>query len=109
MARRNKNLAGFNEVGSDNENIKDDVNNDANKNGQAPKDDQEETGTLDKVLSAPKGKKANSTYDKVVVGFHIEKELAAILDDLQRKGGKGVKSQIVNELLEKAFKERGLL
>jgi hypothetical protein len=118
MARKDKRLPSFGEVANnDVNNNNNDYNNvDENLEEGPPSDNKEvvseprgEESTLDKIINKPKSKKSIKNYDKVLVGFHVERHLAAILDDLQGKGGKGVKSQIINELLEKAFKEKGLL
>lgn len=117
MARKNKKLLDFGDTANNDFNINDNIGDklvgeitiiDENED-KAPESNEPKESTIDKIINKPKGKKALSNYDKVLVGFHVERHLAAILDDLQRKGGKGVKSQIINELLERAFKEKGLL
>lgn len=129
MARKIRKLAEFDELANDNKNIDENVNDDVNVditnqqlNGTLEEDplkshpdeksldeNVEEPDTLDKILKSPKGKKVSDGYDKIVVGFHVEKDLASILDKLQKQGGKGTKSQIINDLLRKRFKEVGLL
>lgn len=42
-------------------------------------------------------------------GFYLEKDIVTVLNKLGEKGGKGIKSKIVNEALRKVFREKGWL
>lgn len=112
MARNNKNLASFGDVASiNNNNTNNNINNDVNNNNNINVNngvedvDNADGSLLDSIL---KGKKKKSN-DAILTGIYLKKPLADILNQLGKKGGKGAKSRIVNELLEKAFKEKGLL
>ncbi|MDQ0164062.1 ribbon-helix-helix domain-containing protein [Aeribacillus alveayuensis] len=99
MARKNKNLAtSFNNVARNDSNNDvsyiNNINNNINKNNFV----QSVIGDND------------SHEDKYVMrGIYIEKDLAKVIDQLAKKGGRGTKSRIVNEALRKVFTESGLL
>ena len=98
MARKNKDLAGFGEVANINNDINTKINDNANIN-------EVNSDTLDELLKGKK--KLQDTH--VLRGFYIENELADVIDRLGEKGGRGIKSKIVNEALKIIFKEKGLL
>lgn len=80
----------------------------ADKPLEAPKIDEEdeESGSiLDDLLG--KSQRIEDTH--VMRGIYIEKSLDKIIDRLAKKGGRGVKSKLVNEALKKLFKDKGLL
>lgn len=58
---------------------------------------------LDKVID--KNKKKEDTH--VLKGIYFEKEVADAIDRIAEGGGKGIKSQLVNEAVKKVFKEKG--
>jgi hypothetical protein len=97
--RHNRTLAGFDEVASKkpNININDNDNNEVKEN--------ENEDPLDKIISS--NKKKDETH--VLKGIYFEKEVARAIDRIARNGGKGIKSQIVNEAVKKVFKEKGWL
>lgn len=103
LARKNKNLAtSFSNVANDsvkvdnniNEYINNEVNNNINKN---------------KFLESLFEDNVSHEERYVMRGIYIEKDLAKIVDQLAKKGGRGTKSKIVNEALRKVFTESGLL
>ena len=96
MARKNKDLAGFNEVANIDINVNDNISNDVNEGN---------SDTLDQLLKGKK--KLQETH--VLRGFYIENELANVIDRLGEKSGRGIKSKIVNEALKIIFREKGLM
>lgn len=68
-------------------------------------DDEESGSILDELLG--KSQRIEDTH--VMRGIYIEKQLDKIIDRLAKKGGRGVKSKLVNEALKKLFREKGLL
>jgi hypothetical protein len=113
MARKNRNLASFDDLANNNvnkninKNINDDVNinvnNDANINVN---DNINEVDYLDTLIEGNTKKTDAAT---VLTGIYLQKELSQMLDRLAKKGGRGSKSRIVNEALRKVFSEKGLL
>ncbi|MGG3737234.1 hypothetical protein [Aeribacillus pallidus] len=105
MARKNRHIAGFNDVANrnnkdnDNQKININVNNDNNVK------ENENLDELDKIIE--NNKKKDKTH--VLKGIYFEREVAAAIDRVGRNGGKGIKSQIVNEAVKKVFKEKGWL
>lgn len=80
----------------------------ADKPLEAPKnveEDEESGSILDDLLG--KSQRIEDTH--VMRGIYIEKSLDKIIDRLAKKGGRGVKSKLVNEALKKLFKDKGLL
>lgn len=61
---------------------------------------------IDKIMSE---KVTRRTDVLVQVGLYLEPDISNVLDELGRKGGRGARSQIVNDALRKYFKERDLL
>ena len=131
MARKNRNLASFADVANtsnvqENNNqinkdevtanveieIKQDdasvdsVNNHVNENSDIKKDEKNISNS-NIISDLMKNQKYEDKY--VMKGIYVEKELAAILDKLGKKGGRGAKSKIVNEALRKVFKESNLI
>lgn len=129
MARKDRTLAGFGDVAkvnndnnADNKNDNNKVNskdndfdanididlnddNNVNVNKNKNSDNNGEEDFIDQLLS---GKKKKET-EQVVTGFYLRKDISQILDKLAKKGGRGTKSQIANDALEKLFKEKGLM
>lgn len=107
MARKNRDLAGFGDVAfnninkSVNKNINKNTNNNINKNENTD----DKADFIDQLIEGPK-KKSN---DLVLVGVYLPKDVAQVLDELAKKGGRGAKSKIVSESLQKTFKEKGLM
>lgn len=104
MARKDRNLASFADVAEDittenNENSIIDNNNNVVKNNNDNKKD-----LLDDLLGGKKKPVKN-----VWTGVYLKPEIAAVLDKVSKKGGKGAKSDIVNESLRQLFVAKGLL
>ena len=97
--RQRRTLAGIDEVASKNPNIN--VND--NDNNEIKENENEDP--MDRILSA--NKKKDETH--VLKGIYFEKEVAQAIDRIARNGGKGIKSQLVNEAVKKVFKEKGWL
>ncbi len=128
MARKNRNLASFEDLANhnidksiNNKNYNDNVHNDANINEMVEVNNKEKEGQgfninntavetqdnyLDSLVSSNEKKKVNST---VLTGIYLQEDLSHILDRLAKKGGRGAKSRIVNEALRAVFNEKGLL
>lgn len=101
MARKDRTLAGFGDVaGNNNQNVNDNVN---NKN-EATEPAEEHPDYLDKLLDAGKPK-----HDLTLVGVYLEPDVAKLLDQLGKKGGRGAKSRIANDALRKYFLDKGLM
>lgn len=137
MARKERNLANFADVASnDNENdvvdnkSENDINinnkndndiknndgvinknkdsdNDSNKNDiiieNHNKNDNEDI--FDKLLDGKKKKQPKNVW----TGVYLKPDIADVLEQLAKKGGKGVKSEVVNEALRRVFVEKGLM
>ncbi|MCC3359465.1 hypothetical protein [Bacillus sp. REN16] len=131
MARKNRNLASFadvantnNEQENNNQVTKEvvnesleseikpdgvsvnDVNNQVIENNDINKDEKNNSNG-DIISDLMKTQKYEEKY--VMKGIYVEKDLAAILDKLGKKGGRGAKSKIVNEALRRVFKESNLI
>lgn len=97
MVRKDRTIAGFEDVaGENNKNNNDDINI-TNETSDNP-------DYLDKLLEDGKQK-----YDLVLTGLYLEPDLARMLDRLGKKGGRGAKSRIANDALRKYFIEKGLI
>jgi protein involved in sex pheromone biosynthesis len=59
---------------------------------------------LDKLLED--GKQKNDLH---LTGLYLEPDLAKLLDQLGKKGGRGAKSRIANDALRKYFLDKGLM
>lgn len=114
MVRKDRSLAGFGDVASENnpttngqtnnnDNASVNINNKGQKEQPAGGGDPD---FLDKLLEEGKKKKKD---DLVLTGIYLQPDLAHILDSLGKKGGRGAKSRIVNDALRKVFTEKGLL
>jgi hypothetical protein len=55
------------------------------------------------------GESPKKKEDLVLTGVYLQKDIAQILDQLGKKGGRGAKSRIANDALRKLFIEKGLL
>ena len=127
MARKNRNLASFEDLANhnidksiNNKNHNDNVHNDANINEMVDVNNKEkedhgfnnnvaaetQDNYLDLLVGSNEKKKVNST---VLTGIYLQEDLSQILDRLAKKGGRGAKSRIVNEALRAIFNEKGLL
>ena len=60
---------------------------------------------LDSLIESQNSKKKKS----VLKGIYFSEDIAETLDKLGEKGGRGTRSKIVNEVVRKVFKEKGLL
>jgi hypothetical protein len=134
MARKHKNLASFGDLARiENNNINDKVNKDINVNDKVNKDINvndkvnKDTNVNDKVnkdIDVNDNNKNDNQKDfldnliegtkkrqpqRILTGVYLDPNIVKVLDQLAQKGGRGAKSRIVNEALEKVFKEKGLL
>lgn len=91
MSNKERKLKGFNEV------AKDPFDNTSNNNSENVNN-----SALKEILSA---KRSNTVY----TGFYIEEDLSKILNSLQQRGQRGVKSATVNLALRELFKKEGYL
>lgn len=109
MSRKKRTIAGFNEVANvndehetiDKENKS--IKNNPNININVNEKNDDNMDPLDKVIA--KNKKKEDTH--ILKGIYFEKEVAAAIDRIAKGGGKGIKSQLVNEAVKKVFKEKG--
>lgn len=136
MARKNRNLASFDDFANNNinkkvndnniinENINNDINNNINNdiniednnyininnndndNVNVSSGDKKQGDYLDALIEGRMKKKENET---VLTGIYLQKDLSQVLDRLAKKGGRGAKSKIVNEALRTIFTDKGLL
>ncbi|MBA2873157.1 hypothetical protein HNQ85_003495 [Anoxybacillus calidus] len=106
MARKNRDLAGFGEVAFNNinKNINNNINDNINKSNIEQNND-DKVDFIDQLIEGTK-KKSNNL---VLVGVYLQKDVAQVLDELAKKGGRGAKSKIVNDALQQIFKEKGLI
>jgi hypothetical protein len=135
LARKNRNLASFDDVASINENNKDNVNNEfkINENNDDNVNINNEfkinennnidvkiNDTVDKNNSVQSNNKRTSRIDElfntqghedkyIMKGLYIEKDLALLLDSLGKQHGRGAKSKIVNDALRQFFSEEGYI
>lgn len=112
MVRKDRHIAGFNDVANSKQNVKpnDDINvninnnNDINDNDNIDNNDNKNNiDSLDAIINT--NMKKEKTH--VLKGIYFEKDVALAIDKIARNGGKGIKSQIVNEAVKKVFKEKG--
>lgn len=110
MARKNRSIAGFGKVASDttetgqvSQEEQVDATQEAVSKEEAPKTEVKPArgSALDSLLGNKK--------ETVQMGFYIEKDLAEVLNSLQKQGGRGTNSKIVNQVLRELFEEQGLL
>lgn len=113
MARGKRDLAGFGDIAGANDNVNNDNNNKINTEeigenkqmGELAASTAVESGSyIDELLGG--GKKKN---ELILTGIYLQSDIAAVLDRLGKKGGRGAKSRLVNEALKKMFQEKGLL
>lgn len=64
----------------------------------------ESVDVIDDILNNSKGKST-----RVQRGLYLDKDIDKVLTNLFKKGGKGSKSDILNSVLRKEFKNKGLL
>lgn len=91
MSNKNRRLADFGEV------AKSPTDNTSNNNSENIK-----SKTLKEIINP---KRSNTVY----TGVYIEEDLSKLLNDLQQKGQRGVKSATVNLALRELFKKEGYL
>lgn len=102
-------------------NSENEIDSDSQSNSDSPKDtdnegvdikDQDEEGDdemepeldpLEELFQDHPRKDDTHTYK----GFYLEKNIVKIIDKKSKKGGKGMKSKIVNEALKIVFKQKG--
>lgn len=96
MARKDRTIAGFDDVAGTNIN--------ANNNDNINNESTDNPDYLDKLLE--EGKTKNELQ---LTGLYLEPDLARLLDKLGKKGGRGAKSRIANDALRKYFLDKGLL
>lgn len=120
MSKRNRRLSGFDSAATDpltdtvqtddNENVNHVINNIVNDDVKIDVNDNnsnevKETLTLDELFEGSKSKVQTHTLK----GFYLEMEVAAAIDRISKGKSRGFKSQLVNEILKKELKMRGLL
>jgi vacuolar-type H+-ATPase subunit E/Vma4 len=103
MARKNRDLAGFGDVAENNVNENSNVNININKDDHIIDNDNSED-ILDKIIEGTTKKEAPK-----LTGVYLDKDVLKVLNAIAKKGGRGVKSKIVNEALRKVFTDKGLL
>ncbi|GIN93279.1 hypothetical protein J22TS1_43300 [Siminovitchia terrae] len=105
MSRKNRHIAGFDDVANreSNNNINEKVIVNINENNNFKNDDKENIDPIDKIIND--NKKKEKTH--ILKGIYFEREVAAAIDRLGRTGGRGIKSQVVNEAVKQVFKEKG--
>lgn len=104
MAKKDRTIAGFNDVASDG--TQPNINNE-NKDKINLKDNNKNNDSLDDVVNdSGKNSKVNT---HVLKGIYFEPEVAKAIDRLAVGKGKGIKSDLVNEAVKTAFKQKGWL
>lgn len=101
MSKQKRSIASFGDVAEINN--KKDKNNNQNININVNEKNDDKMDPLDKVIA--KNKKKEDTH--ILKGIYFEKEIANAIDRIAEGGGKGIKSQLVNEAVKKVFKEKG--
>lgn len=100
MARNKGHIAGFEEVSGD------DVNNNANSNENSNENNNDAASDpLDRIIN--KKKKKDDTH--TLKGIYFENDVARALDKIKSSGGKGIQSEVVNDIVKKALKEKGFM
>lgn len=89
--------------------INTDVNNDSNPNNNPIIDNDinhnvNHNNAIDNILNKEKSKST-----RVQRGLYLDRDIDAVLTKLLKKGGKGAKSDVINDVLRAAFEARGLL
>ena len=90
MSRKKRSISGFDKVASENDI---DINN------------KDKNDLLHDIIE----KKKTKDQTHIFKGFYLEKAIADVIDRLSAGKTKGIKSEIVNEILKKYFRENGLL
>jgi hypothetical protein len=110
--REQRSLKSFGEVANEDVNVKANVNKEANINNNLKNDldfnhnaTNNFTDELDDILSSKENK--NKTH--ILKGIYFERDLAKAIDKVTKGKGKGAKSEIINAIVKKAFKEKGWL
>ena len=101
MSRKNKNLAGFDDVASE-DSTQPNINVNDNDNIKGENHDNKHD-VMEQVLIEKKSK----VKTHVLKGIYFEIEVANTIDRMARGKGKGIKSELVNEAVKKVFKEKG--
>lgn len=116
MARKDKILAKFNDVADVNDNKKNNINPNVNDNSNPNvnadidiKDNEDDNTNANEDLLGQLLEESKKKEELSLVGVYLERDVAKVLDRLGKKGGRGMKSRIVNENLKKLFKESGYL
>lgn len=100
MARRtNKSLAGFGDVAHNQDEKKEEQKQVTEKNSKMEANENSMITNIIKEQEKPA---------KKLVGIYFEEDVAQVLDKLA-KNKKGVKSQLVNDIIKDAFIEEGFL
>ena len=101
----------YNEIINNNENNSNDINNskivieNENANDNINKNDNVNDNDIINEIVNNKYAKPKKT----LTGIYFDPTVEKVLNKLAKKGGKGAKSKIVNELVKEGFKKRGLL
>ncbi len=110
MSRKNRHIAGFQDVANisniNNEKDNIDINNSNNMiDSKNSSENDNDIDIFEQIIHDSKG------TDKIFRGVYFDREVANAIDRIARKAGgkKGIKSQIVNEAVKKVFKEKGWL
>lgn len=104
MARKERNLANFADVAS-NGNENGIIENTKNNNSININNKNDNEDIFDKLIDGKKKKQPKNVW----TGVYLKPEIANVLEQLAKKGGKGVKSEVVNEALRRVFIEKGLM
>lgn len=80
-------------------------NNNKNNNSILNNNKNDNEDIFDKLLDGKKKKQPKNVW----TGVYLKPEIADVLEQLAKKGGKGVKSEVVNEALRRVFVEKGLM
>jgi hypothetical protein len=100
-------------------NVKEDANMNANANDDIQVNEnnkineneniQQDTAAGDYLDELIEGKVKKSEYETTLTGIYVRNDLLQVLNRLAKQGRRGAKSKVVNEALEKVFKEKGLI
>lgn len=110
MVRKNRSIAGFDQVAGDstnaNNNISDNTSANNNNNVNTNTDDNKNNNVNDKLEQLLNAKEV----DRVMKGIYLDRDIAATLEKLGKgKGRKASMSEVVNIVLREKFMENGWL
>lgn len=106
MARKERNLASFSAVASeDNIVVKEDKNDMIINNDVDVINNDDGEDIFDQLIDGKKKKQVKNVW----TGVYLKPEIAKVLEQLSKRGGKGAKSEIVNESLRRVFSKKGLI